>query len=169
MKPSKIRGSTLVPKLAQVRWLVAVLGSKHNFNWWDCSFLDQTGQKFLSLIFPRSANSAALEGTTEAAQRVHDSAIIRIGTYHLFRLPTTLQQQLHLANWPHSHLISRSEAMDLLKDFADPSILAPEGPIQVGVEKKILTNDSIRELASHYHSAFSQGVRCFPYFASMDR
>jgi hypothetical protein len=34
------------------------------------------------------------------------------------------------------------------------------------VEKKIVTNDSLKELAAHYHSAFHQGIRCYPYFAS---
>ena len=38
--------------------------------------------------------------------------------------------------------------------------------LQVGVEKKIVTNDSLKELAAHYHSAFHQGIRCYPYFAS---
>jgi hypothetical protein len=45
-------------------------------------------------------------------------------------------------------------------------VQAPEGPVQIGVERKILTNESLKELASHYHSAFKQGIYCYPYFAA---
>jgi hypothetical protein len=166
---SKKHGSIIIPKLAEIRRIVAFLGSKQNFNWWDCSFLDTTGLEFMSLLFPRSSKSAALEATLQAAQRVHDSAIIKIGTYHLFRLPTSLQHTLHQTTNLEHLSMSRKEALDSLAALADPSIEAPEGAIQVGVEKKIISNDSIRELASHYHSAFSRGIHCFPYFASQSR
>jgi len=33
------------------------------------------------------------------------------------------------------------------------------------VANRILTNTGIRELAAHYHSAFQDGIRCYPYFA----
>jgi hypothetical protein len=163
---TKTRTSPIVVKLARVRWLVAYLGSKKNFNWWDCSFLDETGLKFLAMTFPRSADSAALEATLQAGQRIHDAAIGRIGTYHLFRLPTSIQQRLADASIQNVGLLPKEEALAELAKLGDPSIRAPEGPVQVGVEKKIATNDSIKELAAHYHSAFQQGIRCYPYFAS---
>jgi hypothetical protein len=50
--------------------------------------------------------------------------------------------------------------------MADASINAPDGPVQIGVEKKILTETSMRELAAHYHSAFLKGTRCYPYFST---
>jgi hypothetical protein len=50
--------------------------------------------------------------------------------------------------------------------MADARITAPAGPVQIGVEKKILTRNSVSELAAHYGSAFTQGIQCFPYFAS---
>ena len=163
---TKTRTSPIVLKLSRIRWLVALLGSKKNFNWWDCSFLDETGLKFLAMTFPRSADSAALEATLQAGQRVHDAAIGRIGSYHLFRLPTSIQQRLADASIQHAGLRPKEEALEELARLGDPSIRAPEGPVQVGVEKKIVTNDSLKELAAHYHSAFQQGIRCYPYFAS---
>lgn len=54
--------------------------------------------------------------------------------------------------------------MKELAMMAGHMIDAPEGPVQVGVEKKILTETSLKELAAHYHSAFSKEVRCYPYF-----
>jgi len=164
--PTKTRTSPLVQKLSRIRWLVAFLGSKKNFNWWDCSFLDETGLKFLAMTFPRSADSAALEATLQAAQRIHDAAIGRIGSYHLFRLPTVTQQRLAGASDRPTGLLTKDEALAELATLGDPSIKAPEGPVQVGVEKRIVTNESLKELASHYHSAFQQDIRCYPYFAS---
>lgn len=163
---TKTRTSPIVLRLSRVRWLVALLGSKKHFNWWDCSFLDETGLKFLAMTFPRSADSAGLEATLQAGQRIHDAAIGRIGTYHLFRLPTSIQQRLADASIQHAGLVSKAEALEELALLGAPSIRAPEGPVQVGVEKKIVTNESVKELATHYHSAFQQGIRCYPYFAS---
>ena len=163
---TKTRTSPIVLKLSRIRWLVALLGSKKNFNWWDCSFLDETGLKFLAMTFPRSADSAALEATLQAGQRVHDAAIGRIGSYHLFRLPTVTQQRLAGVSDSPSGLIAKDAALAELATLGDPSIKAPEGPVQVGVERRIVTNESLKELASHYHSAFRQDIRCYPYFAS---
>jgi hypothetical protein len=55
--------------------------------------------------------------------------------------------------------------MDALKKLSDAVVKAPSGPVQVGVERKILTSTAIHEVAAHYHSAFDNGIRCFPYFA----
>jgi hypothetical protein len=118
------------------------------------------------MTFPRSADSAALEATLQAAQRIHDAAIGRIGSYHLFRLPTATQQRLAGASDRPAVLLTKDEALAELAALGDPSIKAPEGPVQVGVEKRIVTNESLKELVSHYHSAFQQDIRCYPYFAS---
>jgi hypothetical protein len=163
---TKTRSSPIIVTLARVRWLVAYLGSKKNFNWWDCSFLDETGLKFLAMTFPRSADSAALEATLQAGQRIHDAAIGRIGTYHLFRLPTSIQQRLSDASVQQVGLLPKEEALAELARLGDPSIRASEGPVQVGVEKKIVSNDATKELAAHYYSAFQQRIRCYPYFTS---
>ena len=163
---TKTRTSPLIVKLSRIRWLIAFLGSKTNFNWWDCSFLDETGLKFLAMTFPRSADSAAIEATLQAGQRVHDAAIGRIGSYHLFRLPTATQQRLAGATDRNTGLVTKDDALAELAALGDLSIKAPEGPVQIGVEKRIVTNESLKELAAHYHSAFRQGIRCYPYFAS---
>ena len=77
-----------------------------------------------------------------------------------------IQQRLADASIEHVGLLSKEKALEELAKLGDLSIRAPEGPVQVGVEKKIVTNDSLKELAAHYHSAFHQGIRCYPYFAS---
>ena len=128
--------------------------------------MDVTGIKFLANSFPRSARAAAFNSTTEAAQRVHDGALGRIGCYHLFRLPLSLENQLLEVTRFDGEWVSKDAALAELACVADAAINAPDGPVQVGVEKKILTETSLRELAAHYHSAFFKGIRCYPYFSA---
>jgi hypothetical protein len=102
---------------------------------------------------------------------VHDRALGRVGNFHLFRLPPALEDQLDRSidtiNWTEaSQRVADSDAaMGRLNELADAVITAPEGPVQVGVEQRILTTTAVRELAAHYHAAFRAGIRCFPYFA----
>lgn len=164
--PSVPKSSELVVKLDRIRWLVAFLGGKKNGGWWDCSFMDETGIKFLANSFPRSAASAALQATSEAAQRIHDEALGRIGSYHLFRLPLQIEDHLLEVRSEDPELPVQEAALKELAGMADASIDAPEGPVQIGIEKRILTDTSVRELAAHYHSAFSKGIQCYPYFSA---
>jgi hypothetical protein len=159
----------ILNQLVRLRVIVGVLGTKSNSGWWNCSFSDATGGKFLATIFPRSSTLAAMNSTSEAAMRVHDQALGRKGSFHLFRLPSEVEFRIDdCAQRDPSSLVvpSRDAAMAELAAMADASITAPSGPVRIGVERKILTETSIRELAAHYHSAFLQGIHCFPYFAS---
>lgn len=164
--PAQTNSSKLLTGLDRLRWLVALLGSKKNAAWWDCSFMDETGIKFLANSFPRSAVVAALHATTEAAQRTHDAALGRIGCYHLFRLPLSIEDRLVEVQGADGDLPSKDDALSELASMVDASIDAPDGPVQIGVEKRILTDTSLREMAAHYHSAFSKGIRCYPYFSA---
>ena len=154
-----------------MRLLVAYLGEQKRAAWWNTNFLDETGVRFLESTFPRTARLATIRSASDAARSVHDRALGRASTYHLFRLPPGLEDQLenviaHL-DWPVTWLLvsTQEAAMERLKLLADSYIQAPEGPVQVGVESRILTPTSIKEVAAHYHSAFSNGICCFPYFA----
>lgn len=162
----KLLTHPLLTKLDRMRWIVALLGSKNNAGWWDCSFMEETGVKFLTNSFPRSAVSAAFHATSEAAQRVHDVALGRVGCYHLFRFPLTIEDRLLEVRETEGNLLSKDHALVELASMADVSINAPDGPVQIGIEKKILTENSICELAAHYHSAFAKGTRCYPYFSA---
>ncbi len=157
---------SLLRRIARLRFLVGMLGSKKQFGWWDCSFLDDTGLRFLATTFPRSAPTAALEATVDAAERVHDQALGRVGCYHLFRLPPGVEDRLRSLGLEADSPTDQPAALEELSRLADAAIRAPAGPVQIGVEKRILTETSIQELAAHYHSAFSQGIRCYPYFSA---
>ncbi len=161
----------IIAQLTQLRLLVGYLGQRKQFGWWDCDLLSPVGSRFLETIFPRTAHAAALRSTTEAACIVHDRSLGRVGNYHLFRLPPAqedrLQQAIEDIDWVASEkqIESPDTAMETLQQLADAVVKAPEGPVQVGVERRLLTSTSIHELAAHYHSAFCDGIRCFPYFA----
>ena len=164
--------SSIPEQLAKVRLVVAYLGEAKQSGWWDCNFLDATGLRFMETTFPRTAPLAALRACTEAACLVHDKAMGRVGTFHLFRLPPALEDHLEHCleqlDWQDAvQLISSPHrSLETLNTIADCSIKAPEGPIQVGVAKKIMTATSIKELAAHYASAFQDSIRCFPYFVA---
>lgn len=164
--PTSNPTSALIAKMARLRGLVALLGSKKNAGWWDCTFMDETGVKFLANSFPRTASSAALHATTEAAQRLHDAALGKIGCYHLFRLPLRIEERLAEITEAESDFPSKEDALAELETMAGAKIEAPDGPVQIGVEKRILTDTALSELAAHYHSAFTKGIRCYPYFSS---
>ena len=161
----------IICQLIQSRLLVGYLGQRKQFGWWDCDLLSPVGLRFLETIFPRTAHAAALRSTTEAACIVHDRSLGRVGNYHLFRLPPALEDRLQQAiedvDWGASakQIASPDTAMETLQQLADVVVKAPEGPVQVGVERRLLTSASIHELAAHYHSAFCDSIRCFPYFA----
>ncbi len=163
--------SAIIQQLVQLRLIVGFLGQGKQAGWWDCTFLDATGLRFLENTFPRTARLAGVRSTTEAACSVHDKALGRVGNYHLFRLPPALEDrlehELEKMDWPElfKQVATRNEALSALKLLAEATINAPEGPVQVGVEPRILTTTAIRELAAHYYSAFTSEIRCFPYFA----
>ena len=155
----------------QLRLVVGYLGQRKQAGWWDCDLLDATGLRFLETVFPRTARAAALRSTAEAAGIVHDKALGRVGNYHLFRLPPALEDRLENCideiDWAKlgKQVESREVAMEALKQLSDGVVKAPSGPVQVGVERRILASTAVHELAAHYHSAFQDGIRCFPYFA----
>ena len=164
--------SSIPEQLAKVRLVVAYLGEAKQSGWWDCNFLDATGLRFMETTFPRTAPIAALRSSTEAACLVHDKAMGRVGTFHLFRLPPALEDHLEHCleqlDWQEAvQLISSPQrSLETLNTIADCSIKAPEGPIQVGAANKIMTATSIKELAAHYASAFQDSIHCFPYFVA---
>jgi hypothetical protein len=165
------KASQIIDQFALLRLLVGYLGQRKQSGWWDCEFLGPLGFRFLETVFPRTARTAALQSTSEAACTVHDRSLGRVGNYHLFRLPPALEDRLQQAieelDWTAGakQIESPETAMETLQRLADAVVKAPEGPVQIGVERRILTSTAIHELAAHYYSAFHDGVRCFPYFA----
>src|SRR5262245_51587114 len=94
---------TRIEQLAVVRALVAFLGEKDQFGWWDCSFLGSTGRKYLAITFPRSYIAAGVMAACEAARRVHDARIGKGRVYHLFRLRHATERRLQQHTQTHDN------------------------------------------------------------------
>ena len=156
--------------ILKLRLLIAFLGEKKQFGWWDTSFLDATGRGFLERPFPRTAVHAATRSTSEAACRAHDAAIGRVAVFHLFRLPLEQEESLdlRLTGVPASDLVSlvpsKDAALTNLETLINKSAPSASGPIQVGHERQIGTPASVAQLAATYAAAFRAGATVFPYF-----
>src|SRR6266571_5292742 len=83
-----------INKFIQLRLAVGYLGERKLSGWCDCDLLDAIGLRFLETVFPRTARAAALRSTAEAACLIHAKALASGGNYHLFRLPTALEDRL---------------------------------------------------------------------------
>jgi hypothetical protein len=165
MQPS----NSLSP-LISLRLLVAYLGERKQFAWWDTSFLDATGRGFLARPFPRTPVHAAVRSASDAAGRVHDQAIGRVGIFHLFRLPLDLEQSLdlRLASVSAEELIgvipSQSDALAQLAALAAKPAAPLAGPQKMGHDRQLGTPASLAQLAAAYGAAFQAGAPVFPYF-----
>jgi hypothetical protein len=149
---------------------VGFLGENTRFRWWDTNFLSKTGLQYLAIPFPRTAFAAGCASVAEAAKRLHDERIGKGGVFHLFRLPSAIEEKLH--RYLHgmqpieilSELEGKEKALAKLKEYAEADVQTREGPVQVGKADKIMTEYIVSELATHYFDAFSNGVKTFPYF-----
>lgn len=111
--------------LARLRGLVGFLGEKGQANWWDTSFLDSMGQRFLEFIYPRTALNAGIRSTTEAAKTLHDQRIGEGRVVHLFRFSPSLEEEISQL-FLHSPeqlqlqdgLTTKEEALQLLSQLA---------------------------------------------------
>ena len=157
-------------QLLRMRILVGFLGEKPQFSWWDTNFLSTTGQKFLEITCPRTAFSAGCHSVFDAAARLHDARIGKGRVYHLFRLPPEVEEGLHrllMGDEPSvSSCAAKETALKDLRAMATGGVSAPEGPVQIGTVKNMLTEFAIEELAQHYADAFMKENQTFPYFAA---
>ena len=159
-----------IQSFVQLRFIVGFLGEKEQCGWWDTAFLGSTGLRFSEINFPRSAVAAAGTSVVEAARRLHDSRIGKGGVFHLFRLPPAIEESVHRglmqvdAEQVKQTITSRDTALAALREFAGETVDAPEGPVQVGSVKGILTAKAVEEVAKHYLDAFENDKMTFPYF-----
>ena len=155
-----------------LRLLVGYLGEKSQFNWWPTTFIGPSSNLFLSPIFPRTTLLSQYHGILEAARRVHDERIGVGSVFHLFRLPEVREQELHgmLSDGSLSQSMesfgSRDAALKALQKIADGDTSASEGPVKLGSAQDIITPNGIRDISCSYTAAFTQGVKCYPYFVS---
>lgn len=160
--------SALLPVL-KVRLLVSFLGERAQFGWWPTAFYDASGRLFLEPIFSKTPQLAQYHGVVEAARRLHDEHL-NVGTYHLFRLPEELEQDLHLLVQGGAEELSpavlfrdKQTALEALTDKAGSAKKGGVGPVAIGNVGDI--SDHLKDIASVYAGAFSSNAQSFPYLA----
>jgi len=100
---------------------------------------------------------------------LHDEHL-SVGSYHLFRLPEEVEQDLHaivqssVGDELASHAPqSKEAALAALKRLAATSSTSYVGPMAVGSIKDIDATDTLKTIAATYLSAFTQNAKTFPY------
>lgn len=158
-----------LPILLQLRMLVGFLGERAQCPWWPTSFYEASSRLFLEPVFSKTSRLAQYHGVLEAARRVHDEHL-SVGSYHLFRLPEEVEQDLHamvqssvgeeLAGQAPQ---SKEAALDALQRLATTGGTSSVGPTAVGSIKDLASTDTLRAIAAAYRSAFTQNARTYPY------
>ena len=93
-----------------------------------------------------------------------------MGSYHLFRLPEEVEQDLHslAISGIGEEFVSRGppskeEALQALKQLAATSAPSSVGPKAIGSIKDLDSAKTLTAMAGAYLSAFSLNARTYPY------
>jgi hypothetical protein len=161
-----------MPTILEIRLLVGFLGERAQYCWWPTAFYETSSRLFLEPIFSKTSVLAQYHGVLEAARQLHDEHL-SVGSYHLFRLPEEVEQDLHamLQTSAGEELANKSTqnkeaSLDSLKRLAGTNMPAKPGPTAVGNIKIFESADISKAIAGIYLSAFSAGLRSYPYLVS---
>src|SRR5690554_5524726 len=160
---------SLLKNLLKLRLIVSFLGEKAQFAWWPTAFYESSSRLFLEPVFSKTTRLAQYHGAIEAARRLHDEHL-SVGSYHLFRLPEEVEQDLHaiMQSEVGAELISQATqckdaALDALRCLAAASGMPREGPMVVGNIRDLDSCDTLSAVATTYLSAFSHNTKTYPY------
>ena len=168
MKAEVEKKESYLPILMQLRIVVGFLGERAQFAWWPTVFYEASSRLFLEPVFSKTSRLAQYHGVLEAARRLHDEHL-SVGSYHLFRLPEEVEQDLHatvqssvgeeLASQAPQ---SKEAALDALKQLASTGGTPGVGPMAIGGIKDLDSSDTLEAIAAAYLSAFTQDAKTFP-------
>jgi len=155
--------------LLNLRLLVGYLGERAQFAWWPTAFYEASSRMFLEPVFSRTSRLAQYHGVLEAARRLHDEHL-SVGSYHLFRLPEEVEQDLHSLVQRHEpdqfalqEMLSMDAALGSLKDLAGAVSVKSLGPTVIGNISELDAPNTVKAIAAAYLSAFSQDAKAYPY------
>ena len=162
--------------ILRLRAVVLALGESVSPAWWNSELMNETGLRFLERLYPRTAFGAAVQAAGKAATDAHDRAVGRVGVYHLFRLPESLEIELHQVS-PHltddffsklrNALKQPEDLMELLASMCDgEEAEAAPGAKRIGTDSDLMTMAALRKTAAVYHTAFARKKPGFPYFTA---
>ena len=158
-----------LPIILQLRLLVGFLGERTQHGWWPTSFFGEYSMRSLEFVAPKTATLAQYHGAVEAARRLHDEHL-SVGSYHLFRLPEEVEQDLHaLVQRARGALVisqlpkDKETALSSLAKMANAGGAATEGPVSVGSISALSEPDIARSIAGVYLKALPSNVKAYPY------
>jgi hypothetical protein len=155
-----------LPTLLQMRMLVGFLGERAQCAWWPTAFYEASSRLFLEPVFSKTSRLAQYHGVLEAARRLHDEHL-SVGSYHLFRLPEEVEQDLHAtckAAWEKNSPArpqSKEAALDALKRLAATS--GTQRGSNGGQHQGSRFHRHLKAIAAAYLSAFTQNAKTYPY------
>ena len=161
--------ATSFPAILKTRLLVGYLGERAQYAWWPTAFYQASSRPFLEPVFSRTSRLAQYHGVLEAARRLHDEHL-SVGSYHLFRLPEEVEQDLHnLVQRPEADeyalqaMRSKDSALSSLRDLAGAVSVKSVGPTSIGSIGDLDSLNTVKAIAAAYVSAFDQDSKAYPY------
>lgn len=158
--------------ILEARLLVGYLGERAQFAWWPTAFYEASSRLFLEPVLAKTSDLAQYHGVLEAARRLHDEHL-SVGSYHLFRLPEEMEQDLHIlaqassaAEYLLQSVSSRDAALNALGELAGGVLLNGVGPIGVGALASINAPKTVQSIAAAYNWAFKHDVKTYPYLVA---
>lgn len=173
-----------LPTWLNLRLLVGFLGERAQCAWWPTAFYEPSGRLFLEPVFGKTARLAQYHGVLEAARRLHDDHL-NVGSYHLFRLPEEVEQNLHAlmecqvreATAPpvpqnqetalaalQALALPDAPSLDEAAAAQNTAVLPHrEGPLAVGRIQDLHHPATLKSIAAAYGAAFAQGTKTYPY------
>lgn len=155
--------------LLRLRILVGYLGERAQFAWWPTAFYEASSRLFLEPVFSRTSQLAQYHGVVEAARRLHDEHL-SVGSYHLFRLPEEVEEDLHeIVQGPESTefglqvLHNKETALSYLRTQGGDLSVKSLGPAAIGNIGDLDSPNTLSSIAAAYLSAFSQDAKTYPY------
>ena len=159
-------------RIIHLRYLIGFLGEKEQYNWWPTSFYESSGFRFLEPVFSRTTPLAQYHGAVEAARRFHDENL-SIGSFHIFRLPEEIEQDLHeivqtrlIDLFDPNLIVDQAAALSALSEVSDKAPFKAVGPVLVGEIDELRASASLEKIGAIYRIAFSSETQALPYLVA---
>lgn len=162
----------MLEQIINVRYLVGYLGEKSQNSWWQSSFYDTSSIRFLEPVFSRTASLAQYHGAVEAARRFHDENL-SVGSFHIFRLPEEIEQDLHemvqarlLELFDPDLIVDQAAALNALSKVSNGTADGAVGPVLVGKIDELRTSALLDKVGAIYRMALSSDTQALPYLVA---
>lgn len=161
----------IIFQIASLRLCIGFLGEQQQYCWWSSQFFSPISPAYLTPVFGRTSFLTQYYGVRDAAVRVHDEYIgIGKSVFHLFRLPETMERDLHGLIHDGKATValleitkSKEQAEQFLLESIGAEISEIEGPVRVGAISDLGKEKAWKDIAQYYLRAFQTNTKVFPF------